>query len=249
MADLYDRVRPSYPQQAISKLIETCALSAQSKVLELGAGSGKATELLAPLGCELTCVEPGAALAQILSQRFAGPNRVKTVVSKFEDYSAPAHSFDCIVAAQAFHWLNPEDRLTRCHSLLRKDGSLALLWNMSPQSDQPFWKQLHHLYDSLAGGIREPSFASVPAHAVVCAPGEELKTCELYRNVQLHRFPWTAEYSGEEFLLLLDTYSNHRILDPKVRRDLFSAVQQLCAQSRQAITKNYVSVLYVGKAA
>lgn len=45
-ADYYDMYRPSYPKQVIQLLVERTHLHRQSKVLELGAGSGKATELL-----------------------------------------------------------------------------------------------------------------------------------------------------------------------------------------------------------
>ena len=46
-ADYYDKYRPSYPREIIDTLIAETQIKENSKLLEIGAGSGKATELLA----------------------------------------------------------------------------------------------------------------------------------------------------------------------------------------------------------
>ena len=248
VASTYDQVRPSYPSQIVSTLFEVCELAPESRVLEIGAGSGKATEFLAGHNLELTCIEPGPALAKILQQRFAADAKFSVQVFTFEEFNAAPQSFDCLVAAQAFHWLRPEDRLARSHRLLRTSGSLAMLWNMSPRSDTEFFRELYAVYDRLADGIREPSFIDCAPEKVVVTSGEEMKSCRLFRDVQVHRVAWNAIYNGPAFLRLLDTYSNHRALDQVLRTRLFSAVEELCAAFKNTITKEYVAVLYTGKA-
>lgn len=46
-AEYYDRFRPSYPQEIIEELISEAEISKGSKLLEIGAGSGKATSQFA----------------------------------------------------------------------------------------------------------------------------------------------------------------------------------------------------------
>lgn len=248
VADTYEKVRPSYPPEIISTLVRECSLSPAARILEIGAGSGKATELLAAHGFSITCLEPGPSFAQILEQRFVGNNRVAVKLSTFEDFTGPQQYFDAVVAAQAFHWLRPEDRFARCHKLLKTGAALALLWNMSPRSHGEFFEELYSIYDHLAAGLREPSFVDCAAAEVEVSSGEELKNSPFFRDVEVFRIPWTAQYSGEEFLQLLDTYSNHRCLEEATRTALFDAVKSLCARFKNTITKNYVSILYIGKA-
>lgn len=50
VAELYDRARPSYPAAAIDALLEYGGLVPGSRVVDVGAGTGQATELLAARG-------------------------------------------------------------------------------------------------------------------------------------------------------------------------------------------------------
>jgi len=43
MADYYDKFRPSYPQEIIDAIVKKAGLNVESSILEIGAGSGKAT--------------------------------------------------------------------------------------------------------------------------------------------------------------------------------------------------------------
>jgi SAM-dependent methyltransferase len=245
VADAYERMRPSYPPDSIGHLIQRAALSEKSEVLEIGAGSGKATQPLVDLKCSLTCVEPGKALAQILRTRFGQAAIV--VENTFEKFSAASNSFDAIVAAQAFHWLDPQTRFQSCHTLLRSGGTLCLLWNMSPKSSTPFFSELYEIYDRVALGLREPSFVDAAATSVKVPSGEEMLGSNLFENGRVDRVPWTASYSADEFLLLIDTFSNHRALDDATRAKLYAEIRKLCRQWNRPVEKEYCAILYTAK--
>ncbi|HEY2332172.1 MAG TPA: hypothetical protein VGH94_09625, partial [Acidimicrobiales bacterium] len=57
--DLYDRVRPAYPDALFDDLVAITGLDDRSSLLEVGCGTGQATRSLATLGCSVTAVEPG----------------------------------------------------------------------------------------------------------------------------------------------------------------------------------------------
>ena len=84
MSDYYDRYRPSYPQEIIDKIIEKADLSFASKLLEIGAGNGKATEQFSNFGFEMLCIDPGEDLVQKGNDKFHDKN-IKFIVSRFED--------------------------------------------------------------------------------------------------------------------------------------------------------------------
>src|ERR1022692_3536408 len=67
--ELYDRVRPTYPDELFADLVAITGMERRSSVLEVGCGTGQATRSLAALGYSVTAIEPGAGLAALARQR------------------------------------------------------------------------------------------------------------------------------------------------------------------------------------
>ena len=71
VAELYDRVRPTYPDELFADLVAITGIHEGSSVLEVGCGTGQATRSLAALGFSVTAVEPGAGMAALARQRLS----------------------------------------------------------------------------------------------------------------------------------------------------------------------------------
>ena len=63
IAEIYDRARPTYPERLFEDVLEFARLGPDERVLEIGAGPGKATLGFARHGCCMLCLEPGERLA------------------------------------------------------------------------------------------------------------------------------------------------------------------------------------------
>ena len=122
MADAYDRARPSYPREAAVWL----AGDEPTTVLELGAGTGKLTELLVEIGHDVHATDPDEAMLARLRARLPD---VLTSVASAEKIPAPDAAFDVVVAAQAFHWFDHDRALPEIARVLKPGGRLALVWN------------------------------------------------------------------------------------------------------------------------
>ena len=109
VADLYDRARPSYPAEVIDELIDAAALQPGSRVLEVGAGTGKATEQLAERGLAVLALEPDAAMAALARRRCASHPLVEISQLAFEDWRAHER-VHAVASAQAWHWIAPDVR-------------------------------------------------------------------------------------------------------------------------------------------
>lgn len=137
VARLYDETRPPYPDQLIDDIISGAQLSPGSHLLEIGAGTGKATVMLADRGFRVHCVEPGRNLADILLEKCSDYPGVSVDITSFEEWTPRNTSqFDLVYSAQAFNWVDPGVRYQKSHQLLREDGYLALFW-YQPSSTNP----------------------------------------------------------------------------------------------------------------
>src|SRR5450755_4808422 len=84
--ELYDRVRPTYPDELFDDLVAITGMAGQSSVLEVGCGTGQATRSLAALGYSVIAVEPGAGMAALARLRLAAFRNVEVENSAFEEW-------------------------------------------------------------------------------------------------------------------------------------------------------------------
>lgn len=103
LAALYEAARPGYPEDLVDRVVELARLDAESRLLEVGCGTGKATRLFASRGYQLLALEPGTDLAQIAQARVADYPRTRVEIVVFEEWRGGDGSFDLAFVAQAFH--------------------------------------------------------------------------------------------------------------------------------------------------
>jgi len=155
-ADVYERARPSYPDEAVAWLVERTRIGFGRTVVDVGAGTGKLTRLLVPSGARVIAVEPLAAMRALIEG-------VETVDATAEELPFPDGFADAITVAQAFHWFDLDRALPELHRVLRPGGSLALIWN-SRDLDDPVQRGVEALLapvraripDQQLGAWREP---------------------------------------------------------------------------------------------
>ncbi len=128
--ELYDRVWPTYPDQLFTDLVTITGMDEHSSVLEVGCGTGQATRSLAALGCSLIAVESGIAMAELARRRLAAFANVEIETATFEQWDDAGRCFDVLVAAAAWHWVDPAVGWSRAHDLIRPDGWMALMGNV-----------------------------------------------------------------------------------------------------------------------
>lgn len=124
--ELYQQVSPSYPQSIALLLQDRLKLSSETKLLDLGSGTGKFLPYLQQITQHITAVEPiGEMLAQ-LKQAF--PN-VQTLQSFSHNIPVQDETVHVVTCAQSFHWFANIETLTEIHRILKPNGYLVLIWN------------------------------------------------------------------------------------------------------------------------
>jgi SAM-dependent methyltransferase len=125
----YLRYRPSYPAEVIAFLERQCGLTAQSRVADIGSGTGLLAELFLRFGCEVYGVEPNAEMRAAGQRLLAGWPRFHSVAGRAEATTLPERSADFVSAGQAFHWFSPDAARSEFQRILTPQGWVALVWN------------------------------------------------------------------------------------------------------------------------
>ena len=246
-AATYDRARPDYPDALYADLVAHASLHEGSRLLEIGCGTGKATIALLRRGYDVTCVELGADLAGRARSRFRGyPASVH--VAPFESWDATGAAFDLVYAATAWHWIDPAVRYEKAHALLAPGGHLAF-WKAKhafPSGFDPFFVEIQSVYEALGEGKDETWPPPTPEH--VPDDVTEIEATGLFGDTRVRRYVWETTYTAEQYIALLETFSEHIAMEPSKRAHLFAEVRRRLADRQDGrVRRHWLAILHVAR--
>ncbi len=186
----YDRFRPRYPAALIDDLVPRTGI----RVLDVGAGTGIATAQLRAAGADVLAVEPDPQMAEVATGK-----GLAVEVSTFADWDPCGRTFDLVVFAQSFHWVDPEPALRKVGTVLARSGRLALLWNRIV-AVRPSPDELAGVYAGVGAELQRPS---------VLVEGEDLEPLLAAAGFTSERRHYTEHphYDGAEWVEMVSTYS------------------------------------------
>ncbi len=147
-AEIYNKSRPSYSRETIK---QCCDIIGQGNnnlngldIIELGAGTGKFTESFFNYETVLNknlknsyiaCDQSQAFLEKInIAKSVKNSTNLDIVVASSNDLPFKKNSADCILIAQAFHWMASLDSVLEMSRVLKPEAPLILIWNAFDES-------------------------------------------------------------------------------------------------------------------
>jgi len=237
-AELYDAVRPSYPDALVDDVIAYGG----RRMLEIGAGTGKATVVFARRGASIVAIEPGPSLAAVLRRNVDGYD-VTVEETRFEDWPI-AGSFDAVMCAQAIHWVDPRIRYVKIAQVLAPGGTLAVVRNEKAAFERGLRDELDAAYAHWhTGSSKRPLWSAIEETRRELV--DEIDASGLFRRVEVRQYPWTVTHTTARYLDLLDTYSDHAVLAPAARAPLYQAIAAAIDRRGGAIDIPYVSMAFL----
>ena len=211
-AEVYERARPSYPPEAIDWLLMRTGVGEGDTIVDLGAGTGKLTRLLAPAGARVVAIEPVPEMRALIG------------VGEVMDGTAEAIPLDdgaaaLVTVAQAFHWFDLDRALPEIHRVLRPGGRLVLVWNMR-DLDDPVQRGVEDLLAPLRGRLtaqREGKWR---------AP---LAASPLFGEPETAEFRYEQQFTGDDLVDRVASTSFVAAMADDERRPLLDQVRALAA--------------------
>jgi SAM-dependent methyltransferase len=244
-AQLYDEVRPRYPEEIVAHIIAFAALPAHGRIFEVGCGTGQMTLSFAKRGYAVVALNQGERLAALAAQHCQPYPQVRVVPCAFEAWQDTAGSYDLFLSAQAFHWIAPPYGLARAAELLKAGGTIALVWTADRSQGSAFWQATQPIYNTYnpvtSSGNTSGSNIEVYRQA--------LRTSRAFVGMQEVGHTWTKRYSGEAYLKLLQTFSDHRVMPEPNKSRFFEEIERVIAQMGGEVIRNYETIALLAKKA
>ena len=210
----YERGRPMYPFEAVRRLVRELHIKPHSTVLDLAAGTGKLTRLLAQLSSDVVAVEPVDAMRERLVETLPA---VTALAGTAEAIPLGDESVDAVTVGQAFHWFDGDAALAEIHRVLRPGCRLGLIWNVKDETVD--WvRHLAEIIEAYRGSA--PKVASGRWK-------DAFERTELFGPLERARFSFVHETDMGTVIARVTSISFIAAMAPRVRERVVEQVREL----------------------
>jgi len=231
----FDKYRPRYCNELFSDLIEYANLGPGKNVLEVGPGTGQATEPILKTGCSYLAVELGENFVDFMTGKFSRYSNFRIMNADFETYDFNGECFDLVYSAAAFQWIPEKVGYTKAFDILKSGGIFAMFSGNGGVPDEPLHSQCQEVY-------KKHFFPETPY------------TCNLdyeasykYGFIDLERREYTSfrEMNADDFVALRGTSSDHLTLQEPYKTNVFEGLRKVVIDNGNYIKLNDVYTLYL----
>ena len=210
IAELYERVRPGYPVEAVDWL-----LGDATAVADVGTGTGKLTDALLVAGRDVTAVDPDPGMLAVLAAKHPG---VPTATGTAEQLPFRDETFDAVTFGQSWHWVDPPRGSAEVACVLKPGGVLGLFWNIrdarEDMSEQNWVAELADILDHQS------------ADELLLAAGGPV-VAEPFAFEAMREFHWVSHLDVETLVDLAATHGFVLTASDDDRRRMLDAVRAL----------------------
>lgn len=226
--EAFDKYRPRYCTELFDELISVCSLDFEKKVLEIGPGTGQATEPILATGCQYTAIELGENFTSFMKEKFSTYNNFQIINADFETHKFPKDTFDLIFSAATIQWIPEQIAFTKAFEMLKPGGYLAMFMTRSDEksANEDLYKKIDHIYEE---------------HFQV----KQRYNCRLnYENVLNYGFEnyryyeWIHErtLTSDEYIAYISTHCEHITLEEPYKSIFYAGIKKAVTENGDKIT-------------
>ncbi|MBP5221598.1 MAG: Type 1 glutamine amidotransferase-like domain-containing protein [Lachnospiraceae bacterium] len=236
--DQFDRFRPRYSDDLFACLIEKAGIAPGRRVLELGPGTGQATEPVLRTGCEYHAIELGEHLYRKMQEKYSAFQNFNIVNDDFITHDFGGMKFDMIYSAATIQWIPEKVAFSKTFELLRPGGTLAMMLNTSEyRSDN---EQLYQKIQSLYERYYKPDIPYRQGKFRYTAAAEYG-----YTEVERYEFKGQRVFTADEYVAFSGTHCDHIVIPEPIRTEFFEALREAVLEAGNRIVFNDTYVLYL----
>lgn len=215
----FDKYRPRYTSALFQDLIAYAGINKNSCVLEMGPGTGQATDPILDTGCDYHAIELGEHLAAKMVEKYGNRENFQLTLGDFITHDFGEQKFDMIYSAATIQWIPEEIAFRKTYDLLKPGGVLAM---MSVQGDYrtpnpELYEKIQEIYRlHFRPAIEYPHRGFRYENAVKYG----------YIDYEVRNFQHTRLFDADDYVNYVGTHSDHLVIPEPHRTPFFEGLRK-----------------------
>lgn len=236
----FDRFRPRYSRELFVFLIDRAKIDQEKSVLEIGPGTGQATDPILKTGCDYNAIELGEHLFAKMKEKYGRFPNFHIVNDDFITHDFGQRRFDMIYSAATIQWIPEDVAFSKTFELLKPGGILAMMLTRADYKtpNEALYARIQKLYDRYYkpeipythGSFR---YDHAPNYG--------------YVEFEEHDFHGRREMDPDEYVSFCGTHCDHIVIPEPYKTPFFAGLRSAVAESGGRIIFEDTHVLYLAK--
>lgn len=233
----FDKWRPRYCDEVFADVIKHAQLNSGKSALEIGPGTGQATEPILKTGCNYFAIELGEHLAAYTKNKFKSYDNFHIVNADFETYNFGQQKFDLVYSAATIQWIPENIGFSRAFDLLKSGGTFAMMLTKSDYRtpNEALYNAIEEAYVQYFRP--ETLYSQKLTYNNVVNYGFVDLECREYYNKR--------EFNADDFVSYLETNCDHIALKEPYKSKFYAGIKDAVLKAGNRIVVNDTIVLYL----
>lgn len=236
----FDRYRPRYCADLFADLIAYAEIGPEKSVLELGPGTGQATDPILQTGCDYHAIELGENLFAMMQRKYGHYPNFHIVNDDFITHDFGSRKFDMIYSAATIQWIPEEIAFAKTFALLKPGGTLAMMLTKGDYrtSNEALYNRIQAVYSAhfkpeTAYPHRGFSYTNAPNYG--------------YVEFEKRQFYGQREFTADEYVGFCGTHCDHMVIPEPDRSRFFDGLRAAVLSTGNRIVFHDTFTLYLAK--
>ena len=236
----FDKYRPRYCAELFDDLIEYAGIGPGKTVLEIGPGTGQATDPILDTGCGYHAIELGENLCEMMKKKYGKYPNFNIVNGDFITYDFGSKRFDLIYSAATIQWIPEEIAFSKTYELLEPGGTLAMMMTRGDYKtpNEDLYNRIQQVYAEYFrpeveyehGGFM---YTNAPRYG--------------YVGFEKREYHGWREFTADEYVAFSGTHCDHIVIPEPYKTKFFDGLREAVLKAGNRIVFHDTHVLYLMK--
>ncbi|MBQ8087240.1 MAG: methyltransferase domain-containing protein [Clostridia bacterium] len=236
----FDRYRPRYSEELFQYLIHYAEIDSNKKVLEIGPGTGQATDPILKTGCNYHAIEIGEHLCKKMKEKYDQFPNFHIVNDDFITHDFGSHRFDLIYSAATIQWIPEHIAFSKTFELLKQGGFLVMMLTRTDYKtpNEELYAKIQELYDQYFKPDIPYTHGSF-----------KYENAPNYGYIDFKRldFHGKREMNPDEYVAFCGTHCDHIVIPEPYKTLFFEGLRDVVANNGGKVILEDTYILYLAK--